>query len=60
MPQVYDLNNPNNGAILPMAFTYNADGTINYITATSPRATYRMTFTYSGGKVVSVSVWVRQ
>lgn len=44
----------------PQAFTYNADGTINYVEVVVGACTYRQTFTYSSGKLTGVSDWVKQ
>lgn len=37
--------------------TYNADGTVNFITLTLRGATYRKTYSYAAGQVATVSVW---
>lgn len=45
---------------LEQNITYNGDGTVDYITATNGEDSYRQTFTYSGGKLASISPWVKQ
>lgn len=44
---------------LPLTLTYNTDGTIDYLEVSS-EGIYRQTFTYSSGKVVNISGWVKQ
>ncbi len=45
---------------VPQIFTYNGDGTVNYITATLGGISYRQTFGYTSGAVTSISQWVQQ
>lgn len=45
---------------LAQAFSYNADGTLNYIQVIAPEGTYRQTYTYANGKVSNISRWVKQ
>lgn len=44
----------------PNTFNYNGDGTINYIEVVAGGVTYRQSFTYSLGKVATISAWVPQ
>lgn len=41
-------------------YAYNADGTVASITKTDGRITWVKTFTWTNGKLVSSSKWVRQ
>ncbi len=41
-------------------FNYNVDATINYIDMLVAGVTYRQSFTYSSGKVATISAWVAQ
>lgn len=43
-----------------MAFSYNADGTVNYCEVSDFGNTYRQTFSYANGQVSNVSRWVKQ
>jgi hypothetical protein len=45
-----------------LSIAYNADGTVNTITATDPTnsATYVQTFTYTAGAPTAISGWVKQ
>lgn len=45
-----------------LAIAYNADGTINTITATDPISTsvYVCTYTYTNGSPTAISGWVKQ
>lgn len=46
---------------LPAVYTYNADGTLNYVTVTDRDTTqWRQTYTWSAGVLQSVSAWVKQ
>lgn len=49
----------------PQAYNYNVDGTLNYeeVTGTPPggtSGTYRRTYSYSNGKISSITGWVKQ
>jgi hypothetical protein len=46
----------------PLAIAYNADGTVNTITATDPisASVYVQTFGYTAGAPVTISGWVKQ
>ena len=41
------------------AFTYNADGTVATVSFTDGSNTWTQTYTYSAGRVASISNWVR-
>jgi hypothetical protein len=42
-------------------FTYNENGTLNYLEITYRGSVYRQTFTYNGNsQVTSISGWVKQ
>lgn len=41
-------------------YSYNADGTLNYIAVTVSGKTYRQTMTYTSGVLTGVSNWVKQ
>lgn len=43
---------------LPQTFSYNTDGSINYIQVIYDGATYRQSFTYSSGVLTGISAWV--
>lgn len=45
---------------LPVSYNWNADNTINYLQVTDGIKTWRNTYTYSGGNLVSESGWVLQ
>ena len=45
---------------LPLTYTYNADGTLNYAQVTDGVKTWRQTYTYTSGKVTAISGWVLQ
>lgn len=47
-------------AALSPSMTYNGDGTLNYVEVTYDANTYRQTFSYSGGRVSSITGWVKQ
>lgn len=53
------------GKLLPLdslahVYTYNADGTVATDTVTFGTASYRQSYTYSGGNLTNVSTWVKQ
>lgn len=41
-------------------FSYNLDGTLNYIEVVSRTITYRQTYTYTNSKVTAISQWINQ
>ena len=45
---------------LEQSYAYNGDGTLNYVQATWEGVTYRQTYTYTAGKLVGISRWVKQ
>lgn len=45
---------------MPQTLAYNADGTLNTITATDGTRTWRQTMTYTAGKLTGISGWVKQ
>lgn len=45
---------------LPETYSYNADGTIAYVSVTDGSQTWRQTYTWSSGKITNVSGWVLQ
>lgn len=45
---------------LPQTFSYNGDGTINYISVTDGVRTWRQSYTWSSGNLTSISAWVLQ
>lgn len=45
---------------MPTEIDYNEDGTINYIQVSTDTKEYRQTFSYTEGKVTSISKWVLQ
>jgi hypothetical protein len=46
---------------LPMVFSWNGDGTVDYITVTNGASTWKQQFTYSPpGTVTNISGWVKQ
>lgn len=51
---------PDLGSYLPQTFAYNTDGSINYVQVVVGINTWRQTYTYSAGKLVSVSDWIEQ
>ena len=58
-----DLERPGINKDVATAFTYNGDGTVATIVKTYndgvSTATYTKTFSYTSGKVTSISKWVK-
>jgi len=61
MSQVLDTKGkPIDPESWPQTLDWNADGTLNYVEATSGVDTWRQTMTYTNGKLTNVSGWVKQ
>jgi YD repeat-containing protein len=44
----------------PHTYSWNADGSLNYEEVTDGASTWRKTYTYASGQLVSESAWVKQ
>lgn len=45
---------------LPETYSYNSDGSINYVSITDGSTTWRQTYSWSNGALTGVSGWVKQ